>query len=475
MQREANVKLKEVIFSLCKLVAGLGVEAVPSPETFRRGKFNRRDGTADLWKLLYSLLKPLHPDCPCVSNKADLALQVDFVKSVLLHYGYGVQELYQLPADGSEGSRELLLALSWLFHRINLLEQLLYKTRLSLGDETTLSLGGTPLVEDSPGLSAVREGGGGGARYLEWLQGQLRFHWRALHAAQEEKAALLYKIHSLTNDPSTVGLLSRKCDSNFNGSQVEMVRKIHTYTKGCHSDPSISHLSVAETRLIKGPRQQSRMLMLLESEITLLESYLEWKRLEPLYWRWMESVLDAKLADDSQEVLNADTVAMASGVKRKDKDSCQRNQSMKREVDQLSKELLELKWGLQREASTKRASWCKRVEHKEQDIPLNPEEFGAIALKLHDRVGQKLSALRCNNVKPATNTTYRLLLQETTKQKTLPVHSGETEASQVIKELKGRESDLLSELIKLRSDCKDEMLEMMARVDGIIFIPPLKR
>ncbi|XP_033893262.2 tubulin epsilon and delta complex protein 1 isoform X2 [Acipenser ruthenus] len=409
MQREANVKLKEVISSLCKLLAGLGVEA-PSPETFRRGKFNRRDGTADLWKLLYSLLKPLHQDCPCASNKANLALQVDFVKSVLLHYGYGVRELYQLPADGSEGSRELLLALSWLFHRINLLEQLLNKTRLSLGDETTLCVGGTPLVEGSLGLSAVQGGGVGGARYLEWLQGQLRFHWRALHAAQEEKAALLYK-----------------------------------------------------------------MLMLLECEITLLESYLEWKRLEPLYWHWMESVLDARLADDSQEVLIANTIAMASGFKRKDKDSCQRNQSMKREMDRLSKELLQLKWGLQGEASAKRASWCKRVEHKEQDIPLDPQEFGAIALKLHDRVGQKLSALRCNNVKPATNTAYRLLLRETTKQKTLPVHAGETEASQVINELKEMESDLLSELTKLRSDCKDEMLEMMAGVDGMIFIPPLKR
>ncbi|KAK6481137.1 tubulin epsilon and delta complex protein 1 isoform X1 [Huso huso] len=400
MQREANVKLKEVISSLCKLLAGLGVEAVPSPETFRRGKFNRRDGTADLWKLLYSLLKPLHQDCPCASNKANLALQVDFVKSVLLHYGYGVRELYQLPADGSEGSRELLLALSWLFHRINLLEQLLNKTRLSLGDETTLCVGGTPLVEGSLGLSAVQGGGGGGARYLEWLQGQLRFHWRALHAAQEEKATLLYKIH--------------------------------TYTKGCHSNPSISHLSVAETSLIKSPRQQSRMLMLLECEITLLESYLEWKRLEPLYWHWMESVLDAKLADDSQEVLIANTIAMASGFKRKDKDSCQRNQSMKREMDRLGKELLELKWGLQGEASAKRTSWCKWVEYKEQDIPLDPQEFGAIALKLHDRVGQKLSALRCNNVKPATNTAYRLLLRETTKQKTLPVHAGETEASQMM-------------------------------------------
>ncbi|MGH0133558.1 UNVERIFIED_CONTAM: hypothetical protein FKN15_027099 [Acipenser sinensis] len=32
---------------------------------------------------------------------------------------------------------------------------------------------------------------------------------------------IFLQIHSLTNDPSTVGFLSRKCDSNFNGSQVE--------------------------------------------------------------------------------------------------------------------------------------------------------------------------------------------------------------------------------------------------------------
>jgi len=28
-------------------------------------------------------------------------------------------------------------------------------------------------------------------------------------------------IHSLTNDPSTMGFLSRKCDCNFNDSQVD--------------------------------------------------------------------------------------------------------------------------------------------------------------------------------------------------------------------------------------------------------------
>lgn len=33
--------------------------------------------------------------------------------------------------------------------------------------------------------------------------------------------------HSLTNDPSTVGFLSRKCDSNFIGSQVEANGKVN--------------------------------------------------------------------------------------------------------------------------------------------------------------------------------------------------------------------------------------------------------
>ncbi|MBN3288078.1 SERC5 protein, partial [Polyodon spathula] len=40
-------------------------------------------------------------------------------------------------------------------------------------------------------------------------------------------------IHSLTNDPSTVGFLSRKCDSNFNGSQVEANGKIPFYKDLC--------------------------------------------------------------------------------------------------------------------------------------------------------------------------------------------------------------------------------------------------
>ncbi|VCW68781.1 unnamed protein product [Gulo gulo] len=51
--------------------------------------------------------------------------------------------------------------------------------------------------------------------------GKLRFRWRDLITSQQEQCALLSKIHS--------------------------------YTRGCHSDHSLGHLSVAETELLRDP------------------------------------------------------------------------------------------------------------------------------------------------------------------------------------------------------------------------------
>jgi hypothetical protein len=60
--------------------------------------------------------------------------QARFVKSVLRSQGYPRSALSQLPEDNSQGSRELLLALSWLLARGPLLERLLAQTRVHLGD-----------------------------------------------------------------------------------------------------------------------------------------------------------------------------------------------------------------------------------------------------------------------------------------------------------------------------------------------------
>lgn len=56
------------------------------------------------------------------------------MKAALRAQGYQRRALWELPEDGSRGSRELLLALSWLLARGPLLEQLLAQTRVQLGD-----------------------------------------------------------------------------------------------------------------------------------------------------------------------------------------------------------------------------------------------------------------------------------------------------------------------------------------------------
>lgn len=60
------------------------------------------------------------------------------MKRALRSQGYPRRALAQLPEDGARGSRELLLALAWLLARGPLLERLLGRTRVRLGDEVAL-------------------------------------------------------------------------------------------------------------------------------------------------------------------------------------------------------------------------------------------------------------------------------------------------------------------------------------------------
>ncbi|XP_051776054.1 tubulin epsilon and delta complex protein 1 [Erpetoichthys calabaricus] len=191
--------LKEVVLTLCRLLSHLGIEDVPSPELFRRAKFNRADATPDFWRLLFSVLERITASVT-LPSETELDTKVHFVKSALWHSGYGAPELYQLPGDGSEGSRELLLALSWLFHKIDVLELLLLsQSRFTAGDETTLdeqcyhSLAYTFCPEENSDDSVMTGQLDKDIRHLQWLQGQLCFQWRILLASQEEMAALLYK------------------------------------------------------------------------------------------------------------------------------------------------------------------------------------------------------------------------------------------------------------------------------------------
>ncbi|KFQ20202.1 Uncharacterized protein C14orf80, partial [Merops nubicus] len=162
--------------------------------------------------------------------------QIRFVKSALWYHGYGRPELSRLPSDGSAGSRELLLAFSWLLHRLSLLEQLLARNRVKTGDETsvcTVSMfvsftssahnqRGTTEIAHECGLEDTVD-----VRYLQWLNGRLRFQWRSLHAQHQEQCKLLHKIH--------------------------------LFTSGSHMDQTLGHFSVTETEVIRQPEKHKQV------------------------------------------------------------------------------------------------------------------------------------------------------------------------------------------------------------------------
>ncbi|KFW64751.1 Uncharacterized protein C14orf80, partial [Pygoscelis adeliae] len=152
--------------------------------------------------------------------------QIRFVKSALWYHGYGRPELYRLPSDGSAGSRELLLAFSWLLHRLSLLEQLLARNRVKTGDETSVCMVSMfvsfYLISPECGLEDRVD-----VRYLQWLNGRLRFQWRSLHALHQEQCKLLHKIH--------------------------------LFTSGSHTDQILGHFSVTETDLVRQPENYKQV------------------------------------------------------------------------------------------------------------------------------------------------------------------------------------------------------------------------
>ncbi|XP_033277788.1 tubulin epsilon and delta complex protein 1 isoform X3 [Orcinus orca] len=192
-RRRRRVDPADAARALPEAIAALSqtLPAGPSPETFRRAKFDRPEAAPALWRLLFRVLSPQLADGASASFSPEA--QVRSVKLALRTQGYPRRALAQLPDDGSQGGRELLLALAWLLARGPLPERLLTQNRVQLGDEM-------PVCEcealDSPGPPApsVEADGCVDIRHLQWLMGKLRFRWRNLMASQQEQCALLGKL-----------------------------------------------------------------------------------------------------------------------------------------------------------------------------------------------------------------------------------------------------------------------------------------
>ncbi|XP_073466831.1 tubulin epsilon and delta complex protein 1 isoform X3 [Aquarana catesbeiana] len=255
MKRGSNIK--HALCALCRVLSFCG--CVSDPETFRKAKFNRPEAASEFWKLLHCLLIQTYSRWDNSSilrnGKGTKGNEIRYVKSLLQIQGYGRPAFYELADDGTEGSREILLAFSWLLYTGKILEIILEKNRVEFGDHVTFCMCPKKMdFKEAKGLMKCTNQDLD-VRYLQWINGRLRLSWRNLHNVHLEKCSMLYKIH--------------------------------LYTQGCQIDRRAHHLSALETELVNHPEICNKLLQCLESEDSYLEAYMEWRHLETVYWQWM--------------------------------------------------------------------------------------------------------------------------------------------------------------------------------------------
>ncbi|XP_026922603.1 tubulin epsilon and delta complex protein 1 isoform X2 [Acinonyx jubatus] len=413
-RRRRRVDRGAAVGALPEAIAALSrtLPAGPSPEIFRRAKFDRPEAAPALWQLLFRVLSPLSANG--ASAPAAQEAQVRVVKSELHSQGYPRRALAQLPEDGSQGSRELLLALAWLLARGPLLERLLAQTRVRLGDEIPLCEC-EALARPGPPVPRVEADGPVDIRHLQWLMGKLRFQWRKLITSQQEQCALLGKIHS--------------------------------YTRGCHSDRSLGHLSVAETELLRDAEGGQQLLRRLESENVRLEAALHWRRQELVFWRWMDTVLGTCPPEASQPTFVPRIPERGAG-----------------EWELVARELQALQEELRGAAEPRRAAWEARVGG------WGPE-WSAVQRASREAVGLELAALQrawerggaaaqphgpCRLVKSDAGASGGPGLR----------------AAQVIEVLRSREACLEAVLCQLQRQCRQELARLAGALPGLIWILP---
>ncbi|XP_063201124.1 tubulin epsilon and delta complex protein 1 [Chroicocephalus ridibundus] len=436
--------LSAAVGALCR---ALPPRARPAPDTLRRARFDRPQASLDFWRLLYALLKQIHGGKWTESDAIDN--QIRFVKSALWYHGYGRPELYRLPSDGSAGSRELLLAFSWLLHRVSLLEQLLARNRVKTGDETSVCTCEDALPNSQKSTTEMVPeyalGDRIDVRYLQWLNGRLRFQWRSLHAQHQEQCKLLHKIH--------------------------------LFTSGSHMDQILGHFSATETDLVRQPENYKQLLRLLDSETMQLEAYLEWKQLEPVYWQWMETVLD-NMAEEGNMCKSQDAHVEKSGLS-KATSCCPWADGLTGQIDRLSRDLMTLHDQLHKLVTHRKAAWCEKVKTREEE--LEKEGFSAAARKIQESVELKLLDLTslCAPEKKKMHGSCRLVFRSkhpasktgfdgcVSKE---PVSA--VSAAEVIRDLQLREASLGRELKQLQEECRRRLDEIAEGLDRVICIPP---
>ncbi|MEE6492019.1 hypothetical protein FKM82_016445 [Ascaphus truei] len=233
-----------------------------------------------------------------------------------------------------------------------------------------------------------------------------------------------------------------------------------------------------ETDLVRKPENYSELLQLLESENSHLEAYLEWKHLEPVYWQWMESVLESSLADErsvSIQNLNTGSRSFPGGFQ-------QWSNNLTGDIGRLNQDIVELHDQLQELVSCKKSSWNEQIREMERE--LSEKELCLMVKKIKQEVRQKTEELKlqCSQGRDLHGP-FRLVFKESSSLKKggpsgsvhKDLNTRAVSAPELIKELQKTGLNMEAELRRLQEECRCRLDDIAEGLEGVICIPPPKR
>lgn len=264
-------QIRETIEALCTVLNNHCITKV-SAESFRLAKFDKDEATETLWLTLHTVLCTENLIKPIDKSSHNV---VAFCKHKMFHKGYKVHDFFQLPEDMNRGSRELILALGWLIAKedvistfINRLQPLVFEdppVDSSLYDR--IPLPGVPdaftelLKQEDPDNSVDL------AECLILKYNKLNSSLKSLLSSRNEYTRIMCKLHS-----------------------VPKISKAQTS----------SHFSSQDVYFLHYPHELAKYQEKLEWFCCYTKALVSWSLNELTFWKWMESILDAKISDNAK-------------------------------------------------------------------------------------------------------------------------------------------------------------------------------
>jgi hypothetical protein len=470
-------QIRETIESLCIVLKCNGISEITA-ETFRLAKFDNPDTTKPMWLTLKNLLVWLETtkkfgktfDSIGDNNKfsGEPPAIARYCKHEMFSRGYRLRSFFVLPENMVVGSREVLLAIGWLMAKENLIEKFASRAHRKINDDL-------PFRESQcAGITSAVMGDS------QCLRSQSKF--------TNENKKLLYLVEGIT---FLKGKLDAACRSLLaaKNEYAHLLTRIHTSTlQFPQKSMSSNHLSALDVYLLNHEKEFIKHQEGLEYENLYLKSLILLRDKESSFWKWMESTLDVK-SKSSEENLEEGDSQESLTLNKEDHKPSKEVQGIKTQQVEFTR-LLQKQENLYTAVSTKWKRYKNAVEesqevHEEFHTLLSCLDQDVLAELESIEIGTNRTTLVPSTERKSSWTQMQLsglqgplkldapCLHQKKKHRHADTPTHEQSAiARVTQELSENDALLKEELLKLKKENNDRILQVSLTLQDVVCIPP---